>query len=135
MKPPRDARPLLVRLYEKFDGCCYYCTRDVWRPREQHCSSHHELRATADHKIPRSRGGRGENNLVLACHACNSLKGDLTEEEFEAEVLWAIANDVKLPRGRSGSQWTPIAVTNRLFRNRPFAPKDRLSAPGSALGG
>jgi 5-methylcytosine-specific restriction endonuclease McrA len=44
------------------DGpCCVWCGREVW-PRDR----------TADHLLPRSRGGRGGyENLVLACRPCN----------------------------------------------------------------
>lgn len=40
-------------------------------------------KATIDHKLPLSRGGRNtQNNLWLVCQLCNSLKGNLTVEEF-----------------------------------------------------
>jgi 5-methylcytosine-specific restriction endonuclease McrA len=36
------------------------------------------LRATVDHKTPRSRGGKTNiRNCVLACRGCNCRKGDL----------------------------------------------------------
>jgi 5-methylcytosine-specific restriction endonuclease McrA len=42
--------------------------------------------ATVDHLVPLSRGGdRKPNNTGLACHDCNSNKGNRTEEEF---VRW-----------------------------------------------
>jgi 5-methylcytosine-specific restriction endonuclease McrA len=41
--------------------------------------------ATWDHVVPRSRGGTSAaTNLVLACWACNSAKGSMTQDEFLA---------------------------------------------------
>ena len=40
-------------------------------------------KATADHCVPRSRGGASEPyNLVWACKRCNNEKGALTPEEY-----------------------------------------------------
>lgn len=40
-------------------------------------------KATADHCVPRSRGGSSEPyNLVWACKRCNNEKGSLTPEEY-----------------------------------------------------
>ncbi len=37
---------------------------------------------TVDHVVPKSRGGRDSwENLVAACHSCNTRKGDRTPEE------------------------------------------------------
>lgn len=39
--------------------------------------------ATIDHRVPLSRGGTWKRyNLGIACRACNTEKGDLTEDEF-----------------------------------------------------
>jgi 5-methylcytosine-specific restriction endonuclease McrA len=46
----------------------------------QYCGSGKDL--TIDHVMPRSRGGKSSwDNLVAACKACNSRKGDYTPEE------------------------------------------------------
>jgi 5-methylcytosine-specific restriction endonuclease McrA len=61
-----------VRAYvlEKFGRRCAYC-RSVETPFE------------LDHIYPRSRGGSNRvSNLALACHACNTSKGDRTAQEF-----------------------------------------------------
>ena len=43
---------------------------------------------TLDHIMPRSRGGRTvAENLVAACQACNSRKGDRTPEEARMPLL------------------------------------------------
>lgn len=56
--------------------------------------------ATIDHVVPRSMGGRGGSNLVVACETCNSTKGSLPHSEFVnrfAELAKARA-DAKLQR-------------------------------------
>jgi 5-methylcytosine-specific restriction endonuclease McrA len=46
----------------------------------QYCRSKKNL--TIDHIIPRSKGGKHSwNNVVIACAACNSRKGDKTPEQ------------------------------------------------------
>jgi 5-methylcytosine-specific restriction endonuclease McrA len=45
-----------------------------------YCGTHKDL--TIDHVIPRSKGGIDSwENLVTACHSCNSHKGNRTPEE------------------------------------------------------
>lgn len=43
--------------------------------------------ATLDHLIPASCGGETtQNNLVVACHACNNRRGNLSAEAFRALI-------------------------------------------------
>ncbi|MBS0187097.1 MAG: HNH endonuclease [Planctomycetes bacterium] len=68
---------------------CVYCRREI---------AYHA--ATIDHVVPRSMGGRGGSNLVVACETCNSTKGSLPHSEFVnrfAELAKARA-DAKLQR-------------------------------------
>jgi len=37
---------------------------------------------TKDHQLPKSKGGRGKLNLVLACYRCNSEKADMDVETY-----------------------------------------------------
>jgi 5-methylcytosine-specific restriction endonuclease McrA len=46
---------------------CYYCGKNA---------------TTLDHKIPKSQGGGGKENLVPACFRCNQMKANLTDYEF-----------------------------------------------------
>jgi hypothetical protein len=84
--------PELMRIH---GGKCFYCRRRVYLAREvirkygaviqpsgrlvwsRGGREYRELMATADHKVPWSRGGSGGlSNLVLACWPCNSDKAE-----------------------------------------------------------
>lgn len=58
---------------------CFYCKRVV--PPEG---------MSRDHFIPKSKGGKQENNIVLCCKPCNVLKSDFTLQEFRDEVIKVI---------------------------------------------
>ncbi|MBI1275877.1 HNH endonuclease [bacterium] len=61
-RPPMTRHNILLR--DKYE--CQYCG-DIFPPRA----------LTLDHVIPRSRGGISSwENLVAACHPCNTFKGD-----------------------------------------------------------
>lgn len=52
----------------------------------QYCGIPQNL--TLDHVMPRSRGGKDSwENLVTACQACNTRKGDMTPEEADMPLL------------------------------------------------
>lgn len=62
------------KLLESENNRCYYCKREFGLGFS---------RRTIDHKVPLSNGGEdAEENLVLACKACNHLKGSKSEEDF-----------------------------------------------------
>src|ERR1700719_1561322 len=72
-------KALRHELFEKHGGKCYFCGRDTkpslgWSYRPEF--------ATVEHLIPRSKGGAGPENLVLACFGCNQKKGSMMPEEF-----------------------------------------------------
>ena len=57
-----------------------------------YCGCTNPLFLTIDHKLPLIRGGTDEDsNLVIACFPCNSLKGALTSEEFDAYMKSLVA--------------------------------------------
>lgn len=67
----------LQTLYSAFN--CFYCKEEI-EPENR----------TADHKTALAKGGKhSSENLVMACHRCNSSKRDLSAEEF----LERIKND------------------------------------------
>jgi len=55
---------------------CYYCERPV---------SYSD--SSLDHFVPKSRGGKGGLNLVLACNDCNFLKKNMLPERWQQVVL------------------------------------------------
>lgn len=63
---------------------CVYCLQTVaYNPATRVM----DRAATIDHKIPLSKGGDDRpHNYVLACRACNTLKGDMTFDEFMALI-------------------------------------------------
>jgi hypothetical protein len=66
-------------LLEKYQHRCAYCGQG---------DEPFEL----DHQLPRSRGGSNRvSNLVLACHDCNSAKGNRTAAEFGYPLVEAQA--------------------------------------------
>lgn len=77
-----DVRPLSPaasrRLLAERDGGwgCVYCDASLT-----------EANSTIDHVLPLSRGGLNRlDNMVLACHTCNSAKGSRTLEEWRIGV-------------------------------------------------
>lgn len=68
----------IQRLIEGFDGRCYFCGTPV--SLNERAGRYY---ATRDHLMPKSRSGsNGANNVVLACMACNAMKGNMSENEF-----------------------------------------------------
>jgi len=58
------------------NGCCHYC-----------CAPLCQLTVTADHKLPRSRGGKdARSNIAAACFDCNQTKGRMTEGQFFSAI-------------------------------------------------
>jgi hypothetical protein len=79
---------LTAALMAEQNGECYWCGHLMWRPRVQsmlpleHRDA--ESRATFDHKLPKSRGGKmTKENGVAACLSCNNHRGDTPFEDYE----------------------------------------------------
>lgn len=73
---PAKARPVLTR--DLKPAPCPYCGKTMYRFKGMH-----PQRATKDHVMPRSRGGK-HHEWVTACHACNDDKSCLTLVEWRA---------------------------------------------------
>lgn len=70
-------RRTVIRLYERDGGWCRLCGLAVDRR-----GSDEAQRATIDHILPRSKGGKDNlENLQLAHASCNLAKGNKLEEE------------------------------------------------------
>ena len=74
----------------KRDIVCVYCKTQVYRKGEEGFTKRKEL--TMDHINPIENGGNNEfNNLVLACHICNS--GKRTKNVLE----WCKEKNIEVP--------------------------------------
>jgi 5-methylcytosine-specific restriction endonuclease McrA len=59
-------RNLRNRIYSRDGGMCFYCDTHLM-----------PTRATLDHIIPRSQGGKNvAENCVIACRSCNNKRAD-----------------------------------------------------------
>jgi len=68
---------LIIILYVKQKGECYYCHCDLLEDAEQNIPIH------IDHIKPKSKkGGDERENLALACQWCNCAKSNRTKKEF-----------------------------------------------------
>lgn len=72
------------KFHTRNDWRCHYCGQHVQTAAK---GVEKRLWATVDHKVPRSRGGKGGDNKVTACMPCNSRKKDRTAEEYIAWLL------------------------------------------------
>lgn len=89
-------------------GRCYYCRRPLIASE-----------ATADHRVPRSVGGEtGAMNIVAACLACNSTKGEMSEAEFLA---------MRRPKaGKKHSRNRRVTASALAVQERKAAERKRL---------
>ena len=79
-------RAQTLRLGARDGWFCHYCGRDLLTP-EDLAAGRTGRYAEVEHVIPRSRGGTGQlDNLVLACSACNQLKGTHSYEWMLATI-------------------------------------------------
>lgn len=64
------------------DGQCHYCGRDTVLPRSG-AKNHGKAIATLDHIATQSDGGTDHlHNMVVACSACNTDRGNMPYEKF-----------------------------------------------------
>jgi 5-methylcytosine-specific restriction endonuclease McrA len=67
-----------------------YCGRTAWGVYSEKAGAEppRTLRFEIDHRTPRRKmaGVDDSNNLVVACRSCNTIKGEMTEERFLAEL-------------------------------------------------
>lgn len=68
----------VAELFYRQKGRCFYCRCAM------DLGGSGPSRATRDHFIPRSRGGKQAGNLVGACYTCNHTKSAMSADEFIA---------------------------------------------------
>jgi len=94
-KTDRCPKDVLDRLQRAFllnasGYTCAYCGRTAWGVWGEKAGTEppRTLRFEVDHRTPRRKmaSGSHDNNLVVACRSCNTIKGEMTEERFLAEL-------------------------------------------------
>lgn len=95
VKGDRCPKDVLDRLQRAFllnaaGYTCTYCGRTAWGVWGEKSGTEppRTLRFEIDHRTPRRKiaSGSHANNLVVACRSCNTIKGEMTEERFFAEL-------------------------------------------------
>ncbi len=88
--------------------------RGVLRRDGNRCAYCGKSATTIDHVLPRSRGGSGTwENLVACCLRCNNVKGDRTP----AEMSWSLRLTPGTPRG---PQWSVRGTERADPRWEPY---------------
>ena len=84
MTAPRDVRKAVV---ERDGSNCRWCGRLTHDPVIVGRTAPDAQ--TADHVVPRSRGGakRDLSNLVIACYRCNCARGSLAVDDWAAVLV------------------------------------------------
>lgn len=76
---PKSVR--MIYHWELQNKKCYYCDTILYH---MTTAGLEILNCNIDHKVPLSRKGKDDfENTCLTCLSCNSIKGNLTEEEFK----------------------------------------------------
>lgn len=82
-----------LQSYHSHNPYCHYCGVITNLLRDKG----NWTQATLDHVIPKSKGGKSHDNLVLACKGCNTAKGSLSEQEFRLRLgLGTVPKRVKM---------------------------------------
>jgi 5-methylcytosine-specific restriction endonuclease McrA len=114
---------VVLREYAPVHGRPKFCRRSIYlrdHYRCQYCGKRHqESDLTFDHVLPRSRGGTTKwENILTACHDCNSRKGDRTPQEARMPPL----------------RWPTAPTSTELLRaGLEFLPKELKTDFGSWL--
>jgi 5-methylcytosine-specific restriction endonuclease McrA len=70
-------------IWIKSKGICFYCEKRMDFGGAKQNESQKPDDFTVDHRQPVAKGGKdGKYNLAGCCMRCNTLKANLTEEEF-----------------------------------------------------
>lgn len=107
MSSPATKRQL-IRAFDKQHGKCCYCDGDTWLPgRETKDQARDRLgiqasmpgsgkmliacKAMREHLVRRCDGGKNENNIAMACHACNVRRHDSTLDVHRIDMQVMVA--------------------------------------------
>ncbi|MGX9983930.1 HNH endonuclease [Methylobacterium fujisawaense] len=84
----RRHQRFVLRALRKANGSrCHWCSKPVRKARANLPSPMPHDIATLDHLEPRSRGGLTDgSNCVVACYACNTERGSMPVEQWQAKL-------------------------------------------------
>jgi 5-methylcytosine-specific restriction endonuclease McrA len=69
--------------FQQQGGLCFYCKNPCFMGEADQGQLSKKRMATAEHAIPSSKGGTDHlSNIVMACAACNHLRGDMGFDKF-----------------------------------------------------
>lgn len=130
-RSPQPQKRWFEILWRQQDGKCFYCYWPMLRPECVPADTQPGKMATRDHKVPRSRGGRGSpQNYALACATCNRRKGNLTPEEFERQFSRYLAKVRAMPpqAGQGRIDTAPAVASAMLPPSSPEPPPSPLQS-------
>lgn len=82
-----DIQRFREQRFDEQNGMCYFCNRRMYRKHKNNWEHHKMRRVTAEHVIPVADGGPNTyENIVAACHECNSRRGRMPAEQFKMLV-------------------------------------------------
>ena len=76
----RRLRKLRRKISRQQRDKCYYCGVTMVYHKDAYRDPIRKDAATIEHLVPKYLGGRGGNNLVVACWLCNSTRGACNQE-------------------------------------------------------
>lgn len=124
-----DMSSFRTRIYNAQGGKCFHCNglMDNDRYHRKQCLNGY----TCEHLIPRSKGGKGGPNIVLAHHDCNNVRRDEmpTQDMLNRAALIHGTVGVILPRAivkKSGIRRSPFFISKKVY-NGIVAPAEEPS--------
>lgn len=94
-----------AELYEAQDRKCFYCEGEILLEKGRD-----KCQYTEDHFLPKSKGYRKKDNIVLACYPCNQAKNDrhpTPEEWAKKEMVYDRVKILRRERNlrKGGGKW------------------------------
>lgn len=108
--PLHNARPVVAFMWRWQHRCCYLCGQRMGTAHDSGRSL--KMRATVDHVLPVSMGGKRNRNTALAHHSCNNAKKNRAPkpcEVFFAAEAWRAYESGIPPRRLKKRSWATVA--------------------------
>lgn len=81
-KQNKEKRDAMIRAFRRQRGKCHLCDG----PMNLSTDMQNPDRATADHVVPKSMGGKIKGNIKAAHYRCNSARGNMRIDEFQKRL-------------------------------------------------